>query len=156
MFLCLAVIVQFCLRHACCPRYNSFNNARLRQRLMNKTFYLLNILTELMKFSVGLHVEPKLVTWRVMFLFVWESKVGLTIRQFTKIHKWFFICWGLTFTLLLFFLRNSRRDFDTIVVVKSTCRTPLVVAMELTKETCWNPLSEGATAISHHGNIFPI
>ena len=26
---------------------------------MNKTFYLLNILTEFMNFSVGLHVEPK-------------------------------------------------------------------------------------------------
>ena len=54
---------------------------------MNKPFDLLNVVTEFMNFSVGLHVEPKLLAWRVMFSFVWESKVGLTIRQFTNIHK---------------------------------------------------------------------
>lgn len=48
------------------------------------------ILTPLINFSLSLQVEPKFFACRVMFSLVWESKVGFSIKAFTKIHMWFF------------------------------------------------------------------
>lgn len=49
--------------------------------------------TCLINLSLRGQVEPKLFCCRVMFSLVWESKVGFSIRQLTKIHMWFFT-WG--------------------------------------------------------------
>ncbi len=54
-----------------------------------------HLLAELMNFSVRLHLLPKLFDCSVIFSFVWESNVGFSIIQFTKIHMWFLI-WNYT------------------------------------------------------------
>ena len=41
--------------------------------------------------SVITHFEPNAFCWDVIVSFVWESNVGLVIRQFTNNQRWFLI-----------------------------------------------------------------
>jgi hypothetical protein len=82
------------------------------------------------------HLDPKLPARLVRVSFVWESKVGLSIRALTNTHMWFLIWKGLT-PAVLFFLFTTPRMWLTIwSVTYCTCVPPLIVAMLLQKLTC--------------------
>ena len=111
--------------------------------------------TFLRKSSSILHLLPNLRGSSVRFSLVCESKAGFSTRQLTKTQRWFLIWNGLTGAALFFFLTCSTMPLTICVcdqhrrpdlwVATRTCSAtwltwvpPLVVAMELTKDTCWN------------------
>mmetsp|Transcript_73218 Transcript_73218/g.212016 ORF Transcript_73218/g.212016 Transcript_73218/m.212016 type:complete len:227 (-) Transcript_73218:938-1618(-) len=90
--------------------------------------------------------EPNFDCFVMSVSFVCESKAGFSIKHRTKIHKcartWFGLISTPPFTLLLLSCLTFSAIASTIWSV--TCVTwvpPLMVQMELTKLTCWNPPS---------------
>mmetsp|Transcript_28276 Transcript_28276/g.81411 ORF Transcript_28276/g.81411 Transcript_28276/m.81411 type:complete len:211 (-) Transcript_28276:881-1513(-) len=105
--------------------------------------------TFLMVESDTSHLEPNLPAFKVMVSFVCESKVGFTIKAFTKTKRWERTWKGLMsmpprFFEFAFFWIASTNWSATCV----TCVPPFTVLMELTNETCWNWPSEVATTNS--------
>mmetsp|Transcript_14287 Transcript_14287/g.45777 ORF Transcript_14287/g.45777 Transcript_14287/m.45777 type:complete len:294 (-) Transcript_14287:471-1352(-) len=124
-----------------------------KQRIDSRTPQLSASLKNL---SDGWHFEPKADCFSVMFSLVCESKAGFSMRQLMKTRSCPLTWFGLsTFSSpLCFFLRCSRTRSTTWSATWLTCVPPLLVAIELTKETCANPSSDAATATSHRSPTF--
>mmetsp|Transcript_1785 Transcript_1785/g.3892 ORF Transcript_1785/g.3892 Transcript_1785/m.3892 type:complete len:207 (+) Transcript_1785:26-646(+) len=58
-------------------------------------------------------LDPNMDGFKVSVSFVWESKAGFSIQQFTKIHKWFRTIAGFTSIPPLFFFLTSFRMTST-------------------------------------------
>ena len=79
----------------------------------------------LLNLSVIVHFEPNAFCCDVIVSLVWESNVGLFMRQFTNSHRWFLIWCGFIWTpLLFFFLIWSTKASLTNLETWSTCLPP--------------------------------
>ena len=76
----LFVFLALCLFFNCWSALN-FDQANTESTIPHFSSCLVNL-------SVKEHLDPNLFTWRVISSFVWESKVGLTIKQLTNIQMW--------------------------------------------------------------------
>ena len=80
----LFVFLPVCLPFNCWSALN-FEYANTESTMPHFSSCLVNL-------SENEHLEPNLFICKVMFSFVCESKVGLTIRQLTNNQMWFLIC----------------------------------------------------------------
>mmetsp|Transcript_100219 Transcript_100219/g.251281 ORF Transcript_100219/g.251281 Transcript_100219/m.251281 type:complete len:204 (+) Transcript_100219:62-673(+) len=93
--------------------------------------------TSSMNALLMLHVLPKLDTFNVICSFVWELKAGFSMRQFMKIHNWFFTCTGLISEPLpaSFFAFESIASTSWSTTCW-TCVPPFGVLIAFTNEQC--------------------
>mmetsp|Transcript_79803 Transcript_79803/g.258133 ORF Transcript_79803/g.258133 Transcript_79803/m.258133 type:complete len:227 (+) Transcript_79803:2201-2881(+) len=98
--------------------------------------------TAFIVFSESSHTEPNFDCLVVKVSLVCESKAGFSMRQFTKIHRWFFTCCGLISMPPLFLPLTTFKIAS--MSWSATCATwvpPFVVQIEFTWLTWLKALS---------------
>ncbi len=82
----------------------------------------------------------------------WESNAGFSISALTKTNMWLRTWCPLICTPLFFLLASSATWFATWSTIAMTCCPPLIVQIELAKDTCWNCPSDSVTHTSQRGS----